>query len=290
MEPPQLQRATSSSNSADFSQYEEPEMMTRDHSFDQTCYSEAEVKAAYDRKVEDVSCMLKIAKSMARFLLARTRPPWDVEKAVETWFDEGLRSRLLGEQSRVQGDASESCLICGCLGDIVFTLTCGHAGCAECFTNFIRSQLSQRRFPPYTCKQICGRECHGVFDCEVADLPLDEADRAMISSSEATLEGEIMPFRRCPAVACGRSNRPLPGQLNLRCECGAHYCLACGQEACVHAATKPVPRMLLAQRTCEASRFSWLRISTASWRASQAFPGAVQVCVHVAHKLHPAYG
>ncbi|KAL3906109.1 MAG: hypothetical protein SGPRY_010673 [Prymnesium sp.] len=195
MEPPQLQRATSSSNSADFSQYEEPEMMTRDHSFDQTCYSEAEVKAAYDRKVEDVSCMLKIAKSMARFLLARTRPPWDVEKAVETWFDEGLRSRLLGEQSRVQGDASESCLICGCLGDIVFTLTCGHAGCAECFTNFIRSQLSQRRFPPYTCKQICGRECHGVFDCEVADLPLDEADRAMISSSEATLEGEIMPFR-----------------------------------------------------------------------------------------------
>lgn len=175
--------------------------------------------------------VLGIRQSTAKLLLSRTRPAWDVEKVVEAWYDEDMRARLLGNQA-IGGESGTTCQICGADGDEVFySLSCGHVVCTECVSNFLQSSIhpsdgSPPVPPPYTCKQFGGC-ADGVLEVEVASLPLDEDDKALISLAEATIESGYA--RECEA--CGKLNRPVTGRVNVRCQCGAHYCFACGREA-----------------------------------------------------------
>ncbi|KAL1529396.1 hypothetical protein AB1Y20_000346 [Prymnesium parvum] len=233
-QPPAPSRNDSSCSSTSFGYSDtEEETIVRKESPERTSYSEAQVREEWELRVNQVTDTLPIGPSQARWLLSRTRPPWDVEKVCEAWFDNQKCSQLPGKQHHVQNDASASCLACETLQgeEVAFPLSCGHLVCAECLPNFLGHQLDQRSFPPYTCEQISGYSCDGVLDVDVADLPLDEAQRALILRNETTLESEVKPFRKCPNGACDKMNRPLTGQVNLRCECGAHYCFACGQEA-----------------------------------------------------------
>ena len=239
------------SNSSDgYDDSEEP--VLRQPSTEQTCLTEEDVMAILLQKEETVMHMLEVKRNTARLLLSRTRPrKWDVEKVLDAWFDEGMCSRLLGNQFQVR-DEAVSCLVCGDVeNSVVFSLSCGHRICTECLESFLCSKLRPSDGdpplqPPYTCKQIqMGCECEGVLDVASADLPLDEACQAVIASCETALESEATPFREC---VCGKFNRPAVGRISCRCECGAHYCFACGQEACDRAASNPCHRPCL--RAC----------------------------------------
>jgi hypothetical protein len=228
------------SNSSDgYNDFEEP--VLRQPSTEQTCLTEDAVKAILLQKEETVMHMLEVKSNTARLLLSRTRPrKWDVEKVLDAWFDDGVCSQLLGSQSQVR-DQAVSCLVCGDVENaVVFSLSCGHRICTECLESFLCSKLRPSDGdpplqPPYTCKQM-GCECEGVLDVANADLPLDEACQIVLASCGTALESEATPFREC---VCGKFNRPACGKVNLRCECGAHYCFACGQEACDHTASNP---------------------------------------------------
>ena len=221
--------------------YEAMSPLSRGPSIANACVNKDEAKAILLQKEKVVVERLCIKGNTARLLLSRTRPPWDVEKVFEAWYDEGVCSRLLGNQLRVREQAV-SCLVCGPVveGEVVFSLSCGDNICTECLENFLSSKLRPSDGdlplqPPYTCKQM-GCECEGVLDVASADLPLDEACRALIASSDPALENGAMPFREC---VCGKLNRPGTGKVNLRCDCGEHYCFACGREACGRAASNP---------------------------------------------------
>lgn len=233
------QDSLSSDSSDGFSDSEEP--VLRQACTEETCLTEDAVKAILSQKEETVMQMLEVKRNTARLLLSRTRPrKWDVEKVLDAWFDDGVCSQLLGSQLQVR-DNAVSCLVCGDVENaVVFSLSCGHRICTECLEGFLRSKLlpsdgDPPLQPPYTCRQM-GRECEGVLDVASADLPLDEACQAVIASGENALESEATPFRVC---VCGKFNRPAVGMVNCRCECGAHYCFACGQEACDRAALNP---------------------------------------------------
>ena len=230
------------SNSSDgYDDSEEP--VLRQPSTEQTCLTEEDVMAILLQKEETVMHMLEVKRNTARLLLSRTRPrKWDVEKVLDAWFDEGMCSRLLGNQFQVR-DEAVSCLVCGDVeNSVVFSLSCGHRICTECLESFLCSKLRPSDGdpplqPPYTCKQIqMGCECEGVLDVASVDLPLDEACRALIASSDPALENGAMPFRKC---VCGKLNCPGTGKINRRCDCGEHYCFTCGREACGRAASNP---------------------------------------------------
>ena len=214
--------------------------ISRGPSIGNACLNEDDAKAMLLRKEKKVIEMLQVKSNTARLLLSRTRPPWDVEKVVEAWYDEGVCSQLLGNQLQVR-DHAVSCLVCGDVENaVVFSLSCDHRICTECLENFLSSKLQPSDGdlplqPPYTCKQM-GCECEGVLDVASADLPLDEACRALIVSSDPALDNGAMPFRKC---VCGKLNGPGTGKINLRCDCGEHYCFACGREACGRAASNP---------------------------------------------------
>ena len=233
------QDSLTSDSSDGFSDSEEP--VLRQACTEETCLTEDAVKAILSQKEETVMQMLEVKRNTARLLLSRTRPrKWDVEKVLDAWFDDGVCSQLLGNQLQVR-DNAVSCLVCGDVENaVVFSLSCGHRICTECLEGFLRSKLlpsdgDPPLQPPYTCRQM-GRECEGVLDVASADLPLDEACQAVIASGENALESEATPFRVC---VCGKFNRPAVGMVNCRCECGAHCCFACGQEACDRAASNP---------------------------------------------------
>ena len=238
-EPPIPSRDDSSFS---YAEAEQGSFVSRESSVEQTCLPEDRVQAILRRKEQAVMEALCIKRPTARLLLSRTQPPWDEGKLCDAWFDKGICAIqcLVAKQCLVKDEGGlASCLVCGpCgVGEVMFPLSCRHMVCTDCLTNFLGSKLhpsdgSPPLMPPYTCKDIGGSDDCGpaaVLDVEeVADLPLDDTDKALI---ETTLDSGM--FRKCHA--CPKLNRPATGQVNLRCECGAHYCFACGQDACVGA-------------------------------------------------------
>ena len=216
------------------------EPISRQASLEQTCLSDEDVKGILSQKEQTVMSILNIKRNTARLLLSRTRPPWDTDKLVQAWFDDGMCARLLGKQCRVRDDESVICLCCGpcTIDEVIFPLSCDHVACTDCLANFLHSKLkpgdgSLPLRPPYTCKQLGGCD-DGVLEVDAEDLPLNEADQVLLSSSEVSSESEAMPFRKC---TCGKLNRPTTGQINLFCECGRDYCFSCGRETFVRHST-----------------------------------------------------
>ena len=66
--------------------------ISRGPSIANACVNNDDAKAILIRKEQKVIDMLQVKNNTARLLLSRTRPPWDVEKVVESWYDEGVCS------------------------------------------------------------------------------------------------------------------------------------------------------------------------------------------------------
>ena len=243
--PPQLQPTASfqsaTSSNTSFGSYVEVNFISdrqASESTEITCISEADLKCKRDQLEQQVMSTLQVKASTARLLLSRVRPPWDIDKVVESWFDDGMCARLLAKQCRAGDDASSLCIVHGeceeC--EVIFSLSCGHTVCTECLATFLQSKLHPSDgppvSPPYTCQQLGSCGCEGVLEVEGSELPLDDADVQLLMSHDAdAAENDSTPYRKCPTPGCNRHNRPVVGHINLRCECGAHYCKACGMEA-----------------------------------------------------------
>ena len=234
--PPSRGGSICSIGSSDLSGEEIP--FSRQASVDQTCLTEDGVKHALAEKVKHVMETLQIEENTARDQLMRTRPTWDVNAAIVAWFDTGRCQQPTEQQSLVGENASVVCQMCGDdqKNELCFQLSCGHMTCTECLDNFLQSRLhpsdgSAPLRPPYTCRQMQTThavDCDGVLEVESARLPLNDADLAQLARlGEPALECET-PYRKCPAEGCRHYNRrPESGHVNLRCQCGAHYCFAC---------------------------------------------------------------
>ncbi|EOD22842.1 hypothetical protein EMIHUDRAFT_447696 [Emiliania huxleyi CCMP1516] len=207
-----------------------------------TCLDVDALRAAQAKKAKQVMDTLDVKQETARLLLRRTRPPWDVTKVFEAWYDEGDLDRLLSSKRQRCG-ASLECLVCCSSNEneVYFTLSCQHAVCTECLAGFLQSVLHPSDGvatdrPPFTCAQLGGKACDGgacvgVLEEEIGLLPLDEADAELLRAADAATSLDADGnYRRCPS--CPKFNRPAaPGCVNLRCECGTHYCLLCGKDA-----------------------------------------------------------
>lgn len=198
---------------AAFDTTDELPIVRRNDSDATKCLDADALRAVHAAAAANVMDTLQIKEETAKLLLRRTRPPWDVDKVCEAWYDEGGLDRLLSSKRQRRGQ-DLACVVCCSSGEneVFFTLSCEHVVCTECLAGLLQSVLHPSDGvaavkPPFTCAQLggvaCdGGACAGVLEAEISSLPLGEADAALLRAADpaTSLDDDVgaSPFRRCP--------------------------------------------------------------------------------------------
>ena len=156
-----------------------------------------------------------------------------VKKSVDEYNQQLQREYNLGLHQNE--DKSDECPVCICqVEKPMFVLqSCGHAYCTECLKQYLKSSISDKKFPISCCKENCGRRLV-LKDFNL----LIESKTERVSLLESALDHFVMmnstSYKYCPTPNCSIVYRISDEQMSkaFKCpDCSKETCTACHQNA-----------------------------------------------------------
>ena len=185
--------------------------------------------------INEVTALLNISEDEAQVILQNFK--WDKEKLTDCYFSNpekvhqecGLES--YSAYVMVQLQDKFLCQICYDETDISesFALGCGHRFCKCCFSEYLRSEISNgsscvtTKCPEHKCKQIVTKSVVHQL------LHPQEASRYDLYFLRDFIE-KSKNMKYCPAPGCDKVAVG-SGVTTICCPCSYVYCFKCGEEA-----------------------------------------------------------
>jgi len=224
------------------------------------------------RCIQDASELLDVSQEES-FVLLREHG-WDLARLQEAWFPDeakirercGISAPAMGgppaTSSTSTAPASYNCPICMSTVDKLISLDCGHGFCADCWQNYLHSQVDdgkaaiQARCPALKCGRVVPVDFFKRHCDEARQKKYEEWYLRSYVDDNPSVKWCTSPSG-CP-LACEYQNGEI---CDIRCLCGHVWCWGCGEEAHRPATCKTVGQWSI-KNSAESENISWIRANT----------------------------
>ena len=197
------------------------------------------------KKIDEVVQFSSLSKDEAELVLVYYN--WNLDLLNNDWFDKmekikinsGIKiskeaQKKINDYFKKHKQKKNLCLVCECdlePGDYL-SLTCNHALCTDCYTQYLKAKLSDQltllstRCPLTGCNLIV---THSIFNkCFKKDFNSQKIYTKCLLRNFTESNSDI---KLCPNPKCDICVKvPGHGMVEVKCQCGYVFCFKCLQE------------------------------------------------------------